>query len=84
MGKDSEYYKNLNSEKLSYINQLKEQLPIHTHPYLDHCILSYKAGTALGYSRDLLYFYEYLRYANPIAEKYPVKEIPHNIIENLK
>ncbi len=83
MGKDSEYYKNLKSEKLSYIKQIKEQLPIHTHPYLDNCILSYKAGTALGYSRDLLYFYEYLRYANPIAEKYPLKEIPHNIIENL-
>ena len=83
MGKKSKYYKQLRREKLALIEQLKMQLPIHTHSYIDNLVLENQPGTALGYSRDLLCFYEYLHYANPIVSKYKIRDIPHNIIEQL-
>ncbi len=83
MGKDSIYYKKLNKEKLEHTNIIKDKLPIHTHPYIDNCVLSYQIGTALGYAQDLLYFYEYLHICNPIVARMNLNEIPHDIISNL-
>ncbi len=83
MGRESDYYKKLNNEKLNHINLIKEKLPIHTHTYIDNCVLSYQIGTALSYSQDLLYFYEYIHRYNPIIAKMKLEEIPQDIINQL-
>ncbi len=83
MGKESIYYKKLNNKKLEQINLIKKKLPIHTHSYIDNCILSYQVGTALSYSQDLLYFYEYIHKYNPIIAKINLDEIPQDIINKL-
>ena len=83
MGKDSAYYKQLTKTKSEYIKEIKDQLPVHTHSFIDNCVLSYQIGTALGYARDLLDFYEYLHVCNPIIAKIKLNAIPHEIIEKL-
>ena len=65
MGKDSRYYAELKKEKLAAIEEIKHQLPIYTHAFIDSCVLKYQINTAIAYAKDVVLFFEFLKDRNP-------------------
>lgn len=80
MGKDSRYYADLKKEKLAMIEEIKHQLPIYTHAFIDSCVLKYQINTAIAYAKDVVLFYEFLKDCNPRCSSLQIKEIPLEIL----
>ena len=83
MGKDSRYYADLKKEKLAAIEEIKHQLPIFTHAFIDSCVLKYQINTAIAYAKDVVLFFEFLKDRNPHCSTMLIKEIPLEILEAL-
>ena len=83
MGKDSRYYADLKKEKLAAIEEIKHQLPIYTHAFIDSCVLKYQINTAIAYAKDVVLFFEFLKDRNPRCSSLQLKEIPLEILEAL-
>ena len=58
MGKNSKYYKDLRKSKLAKINEMKCQLPLYTHSYIEKCVLKKQINTAYAYTQDIVIFFE--------------------------
>lgn len=83
MGEKSEYYRTLDRKRKSRVSELKEKLPVFVHPFIERCLLDYQVNTVLGYSQDLLYFFEYLIERNPLCRGCQTFEVPEEIIKSL-
>jgi site-specific recombinase XerD len=83
MGKNSKYYKDLRKSKLAKINEMKCQLPLYTHSYIEKCVLKKQINTAYAYTQDIVIFFEFLKAKNPLCSDIKVSEIPFSVIEQL-
>ncbi len=83
MGKDSRYYAELKKNTLSQINDIKKDLPVYTHQFIDSCVLKYQINTALAYAKDVSLFFDFLKCRNPQCSGVQIKNIPLNILSAL-
>ena len=83
MGKDSRYYADLKKEKLATIEEIKHQLPIYTHAFIDSCVLKYQINTAIAYAKDVTLFFHFLKDRNPRCRTVKISDIPLEILEAL-
>ncbi len=83
MGKDSRYYADLKKEKLAAIEEIKHQLPIYTHAFIDSCVLKYQINTAIAYAKDVTLFFHFLKDRNPHCRTLKISDIPLEILEAL-
>lgn len=78
------YTEQKNKEYLLKINQILKELPDYCRMFIEGRSNVLAVRTQLGYLVDLQVFFFYLSTNNPIAAKYKIKDIPIDIIENLK
>ena len=83
MGKDSRYYAELRKDKLARITEIKKQLPIYTHKFIESCVRKYQINTALAYAKDVLLFFEFLKVRNPRCRSLEIKDISLEILDAL-
>ncbi len=61
MGKNSKYYKDLRKSKLAKINEMKCQLPLYTHSYIEKCVLKKQINTVYADTQDIVIFLSFLK-----------------------
>ncbi len=83
MGKNSNYYINQKRQKLVKVNEIKGQLPLYTHPFVEYCVMTYQVNTVFSYLKDLVLFFDFLRIRNPKCKDLQTKDIPLNILNSL-
>lgn len=83
MGKDSEYYKQLEEKKIKTYRSIISTLPAYAVKYLDDKKRSSQINTAINYAHDLTYFFEFLKETNPILKNTEIKDIPLNLLDQL-
>ena len=84
MGENSAYYNSLKQKRRQDTENIKALLPQHVHGFVDECLLRYQPSTAFNYVQDILFFYKYLKEKNPICRNLELRNIPFEVIENLR
>ena len=83
MGEKSEYYRNLDRHRKSRVADIKARLPVYVHPFIERCLLDYQVNTVLGYSQDLLSFFEFIVEKNPLCRSMQPSDVPEGILKSL-
>ena len=79
----SKYYEEKEKKYKSELHTLQKQLPRYMMPYLTDLELRCQVRTCIGYTRDLITFFEYLQEENPTYGNLALREIPYDALENL-
>ena len=83
MGENSAYYNSIKQKHIEEIQRLKETLPFHVHGFIDECQLKYQESTAHSYTRDICFFFNFLKEKNPLCRDLLIKDISLDIIKQL-
>ncbi|MCR5670678.1 MAG: tyrosine-type recombinase/integrase [Butyrivibrio sp.] len=83
MGKNSEYYLELDAAKKKKVSEIKNRLPKYTHTFINRCELDYQPNTVIAYAEDLFTFFTYIKETNPLYRETLISEIPESVLNEL-
>lgn len=83
MGKDSEYYKEQKKQQTLRLRELLSELPGFAKDFIHSKELRTQTSTLVSYSYDLLTFFRFLTYSNPIYKDCDIKKLLVHDIQEL-
>ena len=83
MGKDSEYYKEKKKQQTLRLRELLAELPGFAKDFIHSKELRTQTSTLISYSYDLLTFFRFLTYSNPIYKDFDIKKLLVQDIQEL-
>ncbi len=83
MGKDSQYYKEKRKNLTLRLRELLAELPDFAKQFIYSKELRTQTSTLVSYSYDLLTFFRFLTYINPMFKDYPTKNFTIYDIKDL-
>lgn len=84
MGKDSEYYKKKKNDQLLQLRGLIKELPGFVCEYIYSKELTAQTSTLVSYTYDILSFFRFLTYSNPIYKDFETSQFLVDDIKDLR
>jgi len=83
MAQRTDYYYEKKRLMKVKLEELKEKLPVYTHPFLEDKELTIQISSVVGYAYDLSIFFKYLQEKNPLCKGLNIKDIPYDVVSSL-